>query len=78
VRCFDDADAMAGWWGGTELFYRPLTYEEKLERVAQVTPASVREAARAVFRPERLTVTCVGGLSRKLAAEVARVVDRFS
>jgi predicted Zn-dependent peptidase len=77
-RSFDDADAMAGWWGGTELFYRPLTYEEKLERVAKVTPASVREAARAVFRPERLTVTCVGGLSRKLAAEVARVVDRFS
>jgi predicted Zn-dependent peptidase len=77
-RSFDDADAMAGWWGGTELFYRPLTFEEKLERVARVTPSSVRDAAQAVFRPERLTVTCVGGLSRRLAAEVGRVVDKFA
>jgi predicted Zn-dependent peptidase len=77
-RTFDDADAMAGWWGGTELFYPPLSFEEKLERVARVTPASVREAARAVFRADRLSVTCVGGMSRKLAAEVGRVVDRFA
>jgi len=77
-RSFDDADAMAGWWGGTELFYRPLSLEEKLERVARVTPSTVRDAAQAVFRPERLTVTCVGALSRRLAADVQRVVDRFS
>ena len=77
-RTFDDADAMAGWWGGTELFYKPTTFEEKLERVRRVTPESVREVARRVFRAERLTVTCVGRLSKKRQAQVARIVDQFA
>jgi predicted Zn-dependent peptidase len=76
-RSFDDADSMAGWWGGTELFYPPTTFEEKLERVRRVTPESVREAARRVFARERLTVACVGMLSKKLAADVKKIVDQF-
>jgi predicted Zn-dependent peptidase len=76
-RSFDDADSMAGWWGGTQLFYPPMTLEQKLERVAAVTPESVRAVAEKIFRPERLTVACVGHLSKKLEAQVARVVARF-
>lgn len=73
-RTFDDADAMAGWWGGTELFYGPQTFEEKLARVRRVTPADVRDVARRVFRPERLTVACVGVLGRRLQTEVRRII----
>jgi predicted Zn-dependent peptidase len=76
-RSFDDADSMAGWWGGTQLFYPPMTLEQKLERVASVTPESVRAVAEKIFQPERLTVACVGHLSKKLEAQVARVVARF-
>src|SRR6185369_13761462 len=49
-RTFDDADAMAGWWGGTELFYRPTTFEEKIERMQAVTPEAVRRVAERIFR----------------------------
>ena len=76
-RSFDDADAMAGWWGGTELFFPPIGFEQKLERVKRVTPDSVREVARAIFRPERLTVACVGTLSKKAAQKVKRAVEDF-
>ncbi|HEY7957238.1 MAG TPA: pitrilysin family protein [Polyangia bacterium] len=76
-RSFDDADAMAGWWGGTELFYGPQNFAEKLARVERVTPESVREAARKVFRPERLTVACVGALGKRAAAKLEREVAAF-
>ena len=74
---FDDPDAMAGWWGGTELFFGPSTLEEKLARLERVTPDSVREVARKIFRPERLTVACVGQLSSRRATEVRRIVEGF-
>jgi predicted Zn-dependent peptidase len=74
---FDDPDAMAGWWGGTELFFGPTSFDEKLARLERVTPDSVRAVARRVFRPERLTVACVGRLPARRAAEVRRIVERF-
>jgi predicted Zn-dependent peptidase len=74
---FDDTDAMAGWWGGTELFYRPASFEEKVERLRRVTPESVRQVAQKVFRPERLTVACVGLLGDKRVKEVRSIVEAF-
>jgi predicted Zn-dependent peptidase len=74
---FDDPDAMAGWWGGTELFYGPASFEEKLARVGRVTPESVRQVAERVFRPERLTVACVGLLGRRAVDKVRKVVKAF-
>ncbi len=74
---FDDPDAMAGWFGGTELFYGPSTLEEKLQRMAAVTPESVREVARKLFRPERLTVAVVGRPGARRLAEIRRIVEGF-
>ena len=74
---FDDPDAMAGWWGGTELFFGPLSVEAKVARVAQVTPADVQRVAQRLLRPERLTVTCVGMLTKKLERDVSRIVGSF-
>jgi predicted Zn-dependent peptidase len=74
---FDDPDAMAGWFGGTELFYAPLDFDDKLARLASVTPESVQAVARHVFRPERLTVACVGLLRKRDEAEVRRIVESY-
>jgi predicted Zn-dependent peptidase len=74
---FDDPDAMAGWMGGTELFNGPLTLEQKVARVKSVTPADVQRVAQRLFRRERLTVTCVGALAKKLEKQVRAVVDAF-
>lgn len=73
----DDPDAMAGWWGGTELFFAPLSFEEKLARMEAVTPADLSAVAREVFRPERLSVVAVGLLEAGLEAELRRVVEQF-
>jgi predicted Zn-dependent peptidase len=75
---FDDPDAMAGWWGGTELFFGPRTVEEKVERVKSVTPEAVMKVAQRLVRPERLTVACVGVLTKKLEREVRRIVEKFA
>ncbi len=74
---FDDPDAMAGWWGGTELFFGPLTVEAKVERVKKVTPEAVQRVAERLFRPERLTVACVGMLNQKLEKQVRGIVEKF-
>jgi predicted Zn-dependent peptidase len=76
-RSFDDADAMAGWWGGTELFHAPLGFDEKLARVEAVTPADVARVAGRIFRRERLTVACVGALSKKLERGVRSIVEEW-
>jgi predicted Zn-dependent peptidase len=72
---FDDPDAMAGWWGGTELFFPPATLEEKLKRVESVSPADVSAMARRIFRPERMVVAAVGLLEGGLEEAVRREVE---
>ncbi len=71
---FDDPDAMAGWWGGTELFSGPIGYEEKLARISAVTPEDVRAVAAFLFRPERLTVACVGLLDQRARRRISRTI----
>jgi predicted Zn-dependent peptidase len=75
---FDDPDAMAGWWGGTELFFGPQSVEQKVERVKKVTPEDVQRLAQRLLRPERLTVACVGQLTKKLERDVRRIVEKFT
>jgi predicted Zn-dependent peptidase len=74
ASAFDDADAMAGWFGGTELFYPPPSYDSKVSRMEAVTAADIQRAAQRVFQPERLVVAASGGLSEKQKREVQKVV----
>jgi predicted Zn-dependent peptidase len=74
---FDDPDAMAGWWGGTELFFGPQSVEAKVERVRNVTPEAVQRVAERLLKPERLTVACVGKLTKKVEREVRAIVEKF-
>jgi predicted Zn-dependent peptidase len=73
---FDDPDALAGWFGGTELFYRPDGYEQKVARMECVTGGDVQRVAQRLFVPERLTVACVGALGKRESA-VRQLVGEF-
>jgi predicted Zn-dependent peptidase len=77
---FDDCDAMAGWWAGTELFAElggPHPFEEKLARIERTSPESLRDVARRVFRRENLTVAVVGHLPARKVAAIRRAVEEF-
>jgi predicted Zn-dependent peptidase len=75
---YDDPDAMAGWLGGTSLFYEPNTLEDKMARLAEVTPEAVSRVAQDIFRRERLTVVCVGRIGKRRVAQVAAIVESFN
>lgn len=74
---FDDADAMAGWFGGTELFYPPAEFESKIARMEAVTADDILRAAQTVFAPERMVLGTSGSLGAKQRREVERIVDRW-
>ena len=65
AAAFDDADAMAGWFGGTELFYAPAEYAEKIARMETVTAVDIQRAARHVFMPSGLVVAASGALTTR-------------
>ena len=77
ASAFDDADAMAGWFGGTELFYPPPSYESKVARMEAVTAADIQRAAERVFQPERLVVAASGALSEKRKRDVEKLVKNW-
>jgi len=74
---YDDIDSLAGWFGGTELFTRADPQEKRAEALFRVRPEDIREVARRVIRPERLSVTSVGALSPKLSRRVQQIVREF-
>lgn len=73
----DDAEATAGFHGLTALANVARTPEERHAQLSRVTPADVREAALAIFRPERLSVVAVGLLRASEQAKLERVVRSF-
>ncbi len=74
---YDDIDGLAGWFGGTELFTRADPQEKRAEALFRVRPEDIRNVARRVIRPERLSVTSVGALSPKLSRRVQQIVKDF-
>jgi predicted Zn-dependent peptidase len=74
---FDDPDALAGWFGGTELFYRPDGYETKVARMEAVTRDDVQRAAQRVLVGEGLTLAAVGCLDGPLERRVRELVEGF-
>jgi hypothetical protein len=56
---------MAGWFGGTELFYPPSEFEAKARRMDAVSKEQILRVARAVFTPDRLVLAAAGVLSAK-------------
>jgi predicted Zn-dependent peptidase len=75
--CYDDLDSLCGWFGGTELFSRPRSQEQRARELDRVRAADVQRVARRVIRRERLNVAVVGSLGRSLSGKVSRIVQDF-
>jgi predicted Zn-dependent peptidase len=70
----DDASAMAGWFGGTALYYPPPTLSERLAQMAAVTIDDVVRVAEQVLAPNNLAIAAVGSLSRARLGELRESV----
>jgi predicted Zn-dependent peptidase len=75
ASAFDDTDAMAGWFAGTELFFAPPSFESKVTRMESVTAEDIQRAARSVFRPEHMIVAASGALSEKQRKNLEKTVE---
>jgi predicted Zn-dependent peptidase len=73
----DDPEATAGFYGLSALAGIARTPEARHDELARVTPDDVREAARSVFRPERLSVVAVGLLRAAEEAKLERATRAF-
>ncbi|MHB8876895.1 MAG: M16 family metallopeptidase [Myxococcaceae bacterium] len=56
----DSSGELAGWFGATELFRRPESFEERCRMVEAVTAAQVRDVARRYFPRSNLGVVAIG------------------
>ncbi|WP_438020134.1 pitrilysin family protein [Sorangium sp. So ce315] len=73
----DDPEATAGFYGLSALADIARTPEARHGELARVTVEDVRDAARALFRPERLTVVAVGLLRASEEAKLEKAVRSF-
>ena len=71
---YDDLDGLSGWYGGTELFYKPRTHAERVKRFEAVTAEQIQRVARRVLQPRRLTVAAVGSLTPAIKRSVRAAV----
>jgi predicted Zn-dependent peptidase len=75
LASIDDAAAMAGWFGGTALYYEPPALSHRLAQMASVTVDDLVRVARQVIAPEHLAIAAVGTLSRARLGELRSVVN---
>ena len=74
LASIDDAASMAGFFGGTALYYPPPSLSERLAQMSAVTVDDVVNVARRVLVPDHLVVAAVGTLSRGRLGELRGVV----
>jgi zinc protease len=75
LASIDDAAAMAGWFGGTALYYPPTSLSERLAAIAKVGVDDVVRVADAVLTPDHLVLAAVGTLSRARLGELRQAVN---
>ena len=74
LASIDDAAAMAGWFGGTALYYPPPPLSERLAQIEKVTVDDVVRVAEQVLAPSNLAIAAVGSMSRARIGEVRQIV----
>jgi predicted Zn-dependent peptidase len=74
LASIDDASAMAGWFGGTALYYKPPTLSERLAQMEHVSVDDVVRVASQVLSPQHLALAAVGSLSRARLGELRQAV----
>lgn len=75
LASIDDAAAMAGWFGGTALYYPPPPLSERLAAMTHVQIDDVVRVAREVLAPDHLVLAAVGTLSRARLGELRQIVS---
>lgn len=73
----DHTEELAGFYGLAALSGTTLTPDARCERLLAVTREQIRDAAAALFRPERLGVIAVGLLSKATLRELDKVTKGF-
>jgi predicted Zn-dependent peptidase len=74
LASLDDAAAMAGWFGGTALYYPPPALSERLAQIERVRIDDVVHAAETTFAPASCALAAVGSLSRARLGELRAAV----
>lgn len=74
LASIDDAAAMAGWFGGTALYYPPPSLSQRLTAMSAVTVDDVVRVAAQILSPDRLVLAAVGTLSRARLGELKQTV----
>lgn len=69
----DSPAELVGWFGGTELFHPPETFEQRVAKVEALDVRAVRAVARRYFRKANLGVVAVG--QRRGIKALERVVS---
>lgn len=75
LASIDDAAAMAGWFGGTALYYPPPALSQRLAAMSKITIDEVVGVARQILVPDHLALAAVGTLSRSRLGELRGVVN---
>jgi predicted Zn-dependent peptidase len=74
LASIDDAAAMAGWYGGTALYYTPPPLSHRLAAIEAITVDDVVRVAGEILVPDHLVMAAVGTLSRARLGELRSVV----
>lgn len=74
LASIDDAAAMAGWFGGTALYYKPPALSERLAQMSRISVDDVVRVADHVLAPEHLVLASVGALSKARLGELRQTV----
>ncbi len=77
LASLDDASTMAGWFGGTALYFQPPKLSARLAAMTAVTIDDVVEVARSVLAPAQLSLASVGSLSRAKVKELRQTVGAW-
>ena len=75
LASLDDAAAMAGWFGGTALYYPPPPLSQRLEAIGRLGVDDIVKVAGEVLVPGRLALAAVGTLSRARLGELRQIVN---
>lgn len=72
----DDLNALAGWYGGSELFRVPESFEEKVARLEAVTALQIQEVASRTFTRKNLHLIAVGRATGRAEARLTKAADK--
>jgi predicted Zn-dependent peptidase len=77
LASIDDASVMAGWFGGTSLYYPPPMLSQRLAQMQTVGVDDVVRVAEQVLSPKHLAIAAVGSLSKARLGELRAAVTEW-